>query len=218
MALLPPIGKELAIRMIASMGDSFISRIKRGVMRAFGEEEITLRPTHWQPTDAEPTAFTLKSKSQQTYKVSLNKNRKEVVIRRVDYLNTLLGISPMYSFKGAIDDTSGGPVLRGCLTMGLVYKSFLLIWFGGVILSVALSVFLAMSAALDFSISARDELETHLSTAGFLVGTSMLLLVFGALLLVFVRFLFRRQRKDMAIFLGELSTGNVVLRQPDPIK
>jgi hypothetical protein len=135
------------------------------------------------------------------YQVEADKSG--VTIRHVSRWATLAGFPPLYYFKGTLCRSAEGVTLEGRMLMSKLVKYPILIWFGAVLIALAIGIVFAMYGFVVFVAKGTADM----SAAGGFIGAVVVLAVFGAVVVGALRALKRTEREGLVRFCGRFAQG-----------
>lgn len=131
---------------------------------------------------------------------SVDNNELSITIRRKNKLTEILALTPLYYFKGAIQQGDKEGLASGHIKMVFPSRFFFLTWFFLVFLCALFSAIIALYTSIYLIISFSPSLLNYLLNSGIVFGMGILLLVFGFMLLNFIKFIFQNQKNSLIEF------------------
>lgn len=149
------------------------------------------------------SAFIPSESKRKGYRISVR--RGKVVVTRQSLLQSIAGVTAQHRSVGRLSElrqTDGAVVIPGIVTMKLLQKIFLSVWFGVIaaiiFLSLVWAMFLAGSSMVTFF--SEPAPFDRLAAIGFMLGGGTLVAVFGILLLTVMRLISRGERRKLIEF------------------
>lgn len=179
-----------------------LQSLVRLIQSALGERSLSIRLTEIAP---DASRFIPVESSRKGYRYE--KKDHEVTIRRVDAWASIAGLPPPYYFRGILTFEVGGSVLSGRVVMSTLPKCFVLAWSAIVLIAFLGTLLWSVLLAGQFMLTSSLEVKENLTSAGFLVGGTLGVGVFGVLVIAIVRAISRTQRQKLIRFLEERKFG-----------
>ena len=173
---------------------NLVNSVGRFVRAALGEQEISGRmPPHLD----EVSGFVAVESSRRGYRI--HRNGKKLTVKRVDPWAIATGLPPLYYFRGWGKDEEGQKMIEGRIAMSALPKCFILTWTSFVLVVLLGSLLWSLVLVSMFIVSQEISVDNS-GGAGFLIGISLALALFGAALMTLVRAMSRRQKRKLILF------------------
>jgi len=138
------------------------------------------------------------SKLKDIYQVTIR--GQHVTVKARHTLASLAGFPPLYYFKGKMEQCEGRPIVVGEVLMSPVPKATLVAWWTLVFFVLAAGLAECVYLAVRFMFFASENIQAQLASVGFLIGSALLLGVFGLILTNFIKAVSIKQRKQFDQF------------------
>jgi len=143
----------------------------------------------------------------------VKKEGASVVVTRVSRWATLAGLPPLYYFKGALGRSGNEVELIGRVLMVGAAKWFILAWTSAIFVALVVGIALAMYMSAVLMVSKTTSVNDELSFAGFSVGTVMILVAFGVVIIGALRSIKSKELKGLVQFCERLAGSEVKLSE-----